>query len=95
MKRRRRPGAGKRSATERGVRRLSRHRPERTRILIVGEGRETEPNYFRGLRDEEEVVASGHVQTSRPRVAAGGCLIDDGIFRGKEPLRCKDRPPWF
>jgi hypothetical protein len=30
-------------------------RPEKSRILIVCEGRETEPNYFRGLRDEETV----------------------------------------
>jgi len=33
-------------------RRTSANRPEKVRILIVGEGQETEPNYFRGLRDE-------------------------------------------
>ncbi len=31
------------------------NRPVKTRILIVGEGQETEPNYFRGLRDEPSV----------------------------------------
>ncbi|MCH9022221.1 MAG: RloB domain-containing protein [Planctomycetes bacterium] len=30
-------------------------RPEKTTILIVGEGQETEPNYFDGLKREDEV----------------------------------------
>jgi hypothetical protein len=43
------------AAGDKPLRRRSRHRPEKTRILIFGEGRETEPNYFRGLREEEAV----------------------------------------
>lgn len=37
--------------------RTSRGRPEKQRLLIVGEGKETEPNYFRGLRDEDDIKA--------------------------------------
>ncbi|MBI4579594.1 MAG: RloB domain-containing protein [Planctomycetes bacterium] len=35
--------------------RLPRHRQPVETILIVGEGKETEPNYFRGLRDDPRV----------------------------------------
>jgi len=38
-----------------GLRRRPGFRREKTRVLIVCEGRETEPNYFRGLRDEPAV----------------------------------------
>lgn len=37
--------------------RSSQHRPVKIKVLIVGEGQETEPNYFRGLRDEPEIKA--------------------------------------
>lgn len=37
--------------------RSSRHRNTKIRILIVGEGQQTEPNYFRKLRDEPVVKA--------------------------------------
>src|SRR5438034_10846144 len=55
MKRRGRGSGGKKTRGEKTLQRRSRHRPEKTRLLIVCEGRETEPNYFRGLRDEEAV----------------------------------------
>jgi hypothetical protein len=55
MKRRGQGKGGKKGRGGRPLQRRSRHRPEKTRILIVCEGRETEPNYFRGLRDEEAV----------------------------------------
>lgn len=35
--------------------RARQHRPLKTRILIVGEGQKTEPEYFRKLRDEPAV----------------------------------------
>ena len=35
--------------------RISDNRPVKTRILIVGEGQQTEPNYFRGLKEEPAV----------------------------------------
>lgn len=45
-----------RRPSRRGVpRRTSRGRPIRRTILIVGEGQETEPNYFRELAKEDEV----------------------------------------
>jgi hypothetical protein len=55
MKRRGRGSGGKKKRGEQSLQRQSRHRSEKTRILIVCEGKETEPNYFRGLRDEEAV----------------------------------------
>ena len=33
--------------------RRSRQRTPKRRVLVVGEGKQTEPNYFRGLRDED------------------------------------------
>ena len=51
-----RPKAGRsRPGKERLLRRRSPFRREKTRILIVCEGRETEPNYFRGLRDDKAI----------------------------------------
>jgi hypothetical protein len=52
MRRRGGGHGGKRTQEEKTPRRLSTQRPEKTPILIVCEGRETEPNYFHGLRDE-------------------------------------------
>jgi len=47
---------GSRRRAQRGQARRSRtSRPVKTTVLIVGEGRETEPNYFRALRSEESV----------------------------------------
>ena len=72
MKRRGRGSGVKRTRGERALQRLSRHRPEKTRILIVCEGRETEPNYFRGLRDEEAVRQNVTVVVQRGK--GGSCL---------------------
>jgi hypothetical protein len=72
MKRR---GRGKKDSKKRGeatFRRRSRRRPEKTRILIVCEGRETEPNYFRGLRDEEAVRQNFSVVVQKGK--GGSCL---------------------
>jgi hypothetical protein len=55
MRRRKRPGGGWRSRGAQTLRRRSRRRSQKSRLLIVCEGKETEPNYFRGLRDEESV----------------------------------------
>lgn len=58
MKRRRRRRGGKRTRGEKRLQRRSHHLPKKTRLLIVCEGRETEPNYFEGLRDEAAVRRS-------------------------------------
>jgi hypothetical protein len=55
-----------------GLKRRSFHRKEKARTLIVCEGKETEPNYFRGLRQEDAVRERFNVviQTSK----GGSCL---------------------
>ncbi|MCI0460155.1 MAG: RloB family protein [Gemmataceae bacterium] len=72
MKRRRRGSGGKRTRGEKTPRRPSAHRSEKTRILIVCEGRETEPNYFRGLRDEEAVQQHFSIVVLKGK--GGSCL---------------------
>jgi hypothetical protein len=72
MTRRGREGGGKRTRGENTLRRRSRRRPQKTRLLIVCEGRETEPNYFRGLRDEEAVRQNFSVVIQKGK--GGSCL---------------------
>jgi RloB-like protein len=72
MKRRGRGSGGKRTRGSQALRRRSPHRPEKTRILIVCEGRETEPNYFRRLRDEEPVRQKFSVVVQKGK--GGSCL---------------------
>ncbi len=72
MKRRRRGRGGKRTPGEKPLRRRPRHRPEKTRLLIVCEGKETEPNYFRGLREEETVRQRFSVMVQEGK--GGSCL---------------------
>jgi hypothetical protein len=79
MKRRGRGGGGKRTRGEKALRRWSRHRPEKTRILIVCEGRETEPNYFRGLRDEEAVRQNFSVVVQKGKGGSGLAVVQQAI----------------
>lgn len=72
MKRQGRGGSGRRTPGRRTPQRRSAHRPEKTRILIVCEGRETEPIYFRGLRDEEAVRQ--HFSLMIKKGKGGSCL---------------------
>lgn len=72
MKRRSRGDGGKKTRREQTSQRQSRHRPEKARILIVCEGRETEPNYFWGLRDEEALRQKFHVVVQKGQ--GGSCL---------------------
>jgi hypothetical protein len=70
-----RRGRGKGGPKKRGEtipQRRSRHRPQKIRILILGEGRETEPNYFRGLRDEEVVTQRFSMVVQKGK--GGSCL---------------------
>jgi hypothetical protein len=50
MKRRGPGGGGKKTRREQALQRRVRHRPRKTPLLIICEGRETEPNYFWGLQ---------------------------------------------
>jgi hypothetical protein len=54
------------------LQRRSRRRPEKARILIVCEGKETEPNYFRGLRDQEAVRQRFTVTVQKGK--GGSCM---------------------
>jgi hypothetical protein len=72
MTRRDRGKGGKKSSGEKALQRQSRHRPPQTRLLIVCEGRETEPNYFRGLRDEEAVRQRFRIVVEKGK--GGSCL---------------------
>jgi RloB-like protein len=72
MKRPGRRDGGRTTAGARHLQRKSRRRPAKTRILIVCEGRETEPNYFRGLRDEETVRQSFSLVVQKGK--GGSCL---------------------
>jgi hypothetical protein len=51
----RKSGGSRKRSQRRDFTRESRGRPEKTKILIVGEGQQTEPNYFRGLRRDPSV----------------------------------------
>jgi hypothetical protein len=91
MKRRGQGGGGKRERREGTLRRRSRHLPERTRILIVCEGRETEPNYFRGLREEDAIRQQFSMVVQKGK--GGSCLavVQQGIAElGKAAARGED-----
>jgi len=49
------------------------HRESKQRVLAVCESRETEPNYFRGLRDEQGVRVQFAVKLARGK---GGTALD-------------------
>jgi hypothetical protein len=71
MKRRGHRGSRERIRGERSLQRRPLHRPEKTRILIVCEGKETEPNYFRRLRDEDAVRQNFNIVVKKGK---GGSL---------------------
>jgi hypothetical protein len=70
MKRRGRRSGGEKRREEEAVQRRSRHQPEKTRLLIIGEGRETEPNYFWGLQRAVRQRFSVEVKEGK----GGSCL---------------------
>ncbi|MCX7424686.1 MAG: RloB family protein [Planctomycetia bacterium] len=51
-------------------------RPEKSRILIVGEGRETEPNYFDGLKREDAVTRNWAVTVKSARGQSPEAVIE-------------------
>jgi hypothetical protein len=72
MKRRGGGSGRKKTRGKKPLQRRSPHRSEKTRILIVCEGRETEPNYFHSLSREEAVQQSFSVEIRKGR--GGSCL---------------------
>ena len=73
MKRRGRRSSGTKIRGEKLPLRPLSQRSGKSRILIVCEGRETEPNYFRGLRDEEAVRQRFSVVVQKGK--GGSCLV--------------------
>ena len=76
---------------EEALRRRSRHRPEKSRILIVCEGRETEPNYLDGLKKEQAVARDFIIEVKKGK--GGSCLavVQQAIAeRDKGAARRKD-----
>ena len=91
MKRHGRGRGGKRIRGEGTLRRRSPHRPEKTRILIVCEGRETEPNYFRGLRDEEAVRQNFRVEVKKGKGGSCVAVVEQAFAeQGKATARVED-----
>jgi len=59
--------------------RVRRLRPEKRTVLIVGEGRETEPNYFTGLRDETDVSDRFAVTVKRGKGFSPEHVLNEAI----------------
>lgn len=59
--------------------RATRDRPEMTTILIVGEGQETEPNYFHGLKGEEAVLARFRVTVKKGHGRSAEDIVNEAI----------------
>jgi hypothetical protein len=79
MKRGGRGSGGKKKRGEKTLQRRSRRRSEKTRILIVCEGKETEPNYFRGLRDEEVVRQNFSVVVQKGKGSSCVAVVEQAI----------------
>lgn len=60
-------------------------RRERKTVLIVGEGRETEPNYFHGLKREDRVREAYAVTVKRGKGGSRVQIVRDVIDRMNEP----------
>ena len=91
MKRRGRGSGGKRTRGEKTPHRPSPQRSEKTRILIVCEGRETEPNYLHGLRDEEVVRQNFIVEVRKGKGGSSLAVVQQAIAeRAKAAARGED-----
>jgi hypothetical protein len=91
MKRRGRKGGSKRTRAEKPLQRRSRHRSERIRILIVCEGRETEPNYFDGLKEEKAVEQKFIIEVKKGRGGSCRAVVRQAIAeREKAASRWKE-----
>jgi hypothetical protein len=60
-------------------RRPSQQRPERTTILLVCEGRETEPNYFDGLKREDDVAKKFTITVQRGKGGSRLQIVQEAI----------------
>jgi hypothetical protein len=79
MKRRRRGRHPKKTRGPLPLQRLSSHRSEKVGILIVGEGRETEPNYFRALRNEQVVRQNFNVVVKKGQGGSPVAVVKQAI----------------
>ncbi|HKI38707.1 MAG TPA: RloB family protein [Gemmataceae bacterium] len=77
MKRRGRRSGGKKRRGGESVQRRSLHRPEEARVLIVCEGRETEPNYFWGL--QRDVRPRFNVEIKRGKGGSRLAIVQKAI----------------
>ena len=55
------------------------NRPVKTKVLIVGEARETEPNYFRGLVREDAVTHKFAVSVKKGRGLSAEAAVEQAI----------------
>jgi hypothetical protein len=79
MTRRQRGNGGRRKRGLTPGRRLPHPRSGITPILIVCEGRETEPNYFRGLCEEETVRQTFKVVVKKGKGGSGLAVVQQAI----------------
>jgi hypothetical protein len=86
MKRRGQGSGGKKTRRGPPPQRRSRHRPEKTRLLIVCEGRETEPNYFRGLRDEDAVRQNFSVVVLKGKGGSSLAVVQQAISENEKAV---------
>jgi hypothetical protein len=90
MKRRGPGGSGKRRRREKGPPGPSPRWPEKPRILIVCEGRETEPNYLHGLRDERAVRQNFIVEVRKGKGGSRIAIVQQAVVeREKAAARRK------
>ncbi len=61
------------------IRRPKKIRPIKTTILIVGEGQETEPNYFYGIKQEETVSAKFTVRIKKGHGFSPESVVEEAI----------------
>jgi hypothetical protein len=54
-------------------------RPIKTKVLIVGQGRKTEPNYFRGLKREDAVTRKFAVSVKKGRGLSPEAAVEQAI----------------
>lgn len=75
----RKTGGRRRREHRAELKRESRGRPEKTTVLIVGEGQETEPNYFRGLRDEPDVRSKFAVTVKKGHGFSPEAVVEEAL----------------
>lgn len=86
----RKTGGRRRRLLSEFPKRTSQGRSERTTILIVGEGQETEPNYFHGLKKEEVVSAKFAVKVRKGHGRSAEDVVNE-VIDYKKGARARDQ----